>query len=147
MENILFTLNIIFAVILVVLILLQKSEGGALGLGVSQDSFISSRSAGNFLTKRRGIGTCPAWTELKSYFILANILKRVLEVSDFRRLFSRLVISGTASGDKKTAFGACVVLLIGISAANNITVVVAAPMIARINLSNVIIFNSHGNNS
>ena len=32
-------------------ILLQRSEGGALGLGVSQESFISSRSAGNFLTK------------------------------------------------------------------------------------------------
>ena len=32
-------------------ILIQKSEGGALGLGVSQDNFVSSRSSGNFLTK------------------------------------------------------------------------------------------------
>jgi len=38
MENILLTLNIIFAIILIILILLQKSEGGALGIGVSQDS-------------------------------------------------------------------------------------------------------------
>ena len=51
MENILLTLNIIFAIILIVLILLQKSEGGALGIGVSQDSFMFSRSAGNFFTK------------------------------------------------------------------------------------------------
>ena len=51
MENILLTINVVLAVILVLLILFQKSEGGALGLGVSQDSFISSRSAGNFLTK------------------------------------------------------------------------------------------------
>ena len=51
MENILFTLNIIFAIILIILILLQKSEGGALGIGVSQDSFMFSRSAGNFFTK------------------------------------------------------------------------------------------------
>ena len=51
MENILLTLNIIFAIILVILILFQKSEGGALGIGVSQDSFMLSRSAGNFLTK------------------------------------------------------------------------------------------------
>ena len=51
MENILLTLNIIFAIILIILILLQKSEGGALGIGVSQDSFMFSRSAGNFLTK------------------------------------------------------------------------------------------------
>ena len=55
MENILLTLNIIFAVILVILILLQKSEGGALGIGVSQDSFMFSRSAGNFLTKATAI--------------------------------------------------------------------------------------------
>ena len=55
MENILLTLNIIFAVILVVLILLQKSEGGALGIGVSQDSFMFSRTAGNFLTKATAI--------------------------------------------------------------------------------------------
>ena len=32
-------------------VLLQKSEGGALGIGTSQDSFISSRSAGNILTR------------------------------------------------------------------------------------------------
>ena len=51
MENILTIINIIFAVILIIAILLQRSEGGALGLGVSQDNFTSSRSAGNFLTK------------------------------------------------------------------------------------------------
>ena len=55
MENILLTLNIIFAIILIILILLQKSEGGALGIGVSQESFMFSRSAGNFLTKATAI--------------------------------------------------------------------------------------------
>ena len=55
MENILLTLNIIFAIILIILILLQKSEGGALGIGVSQDSFMFSRSAGNFFTKATAI--------------------------------------------------------------------------------------------
>ena len=55
MENILLTLNIIFAIILILLILLQKSEGGALGIGVSQDSFMFSRSAGNFFTKATAI--------------------------------------------------------------------------------------------
>mgnify|MGYP001215350408 CR=1 FL=1 len=51
MENLILVLNIILAVLLVIVILLQRSEGGALGIGASQDSFISSRSAGNFLTK------------------------------------------------------------------------------------------------
>ena len=55
MENILLTINVILAVILVILVLLQKSEGGALGIGVSQDSFMSSRSAGNFFTKATAI--------------------------------------------------------------------------------------------
>ena len=55
MENFILVLNIILAVLLVVIILIQRSEGGALGLGVSQESFVSSRSAGNFLTKATAI--------------------------------------------------------------------------------------------
>ena len=55
MENILLVLNIIFAVILVLLVLMQKSEGGALGIGVSQENFMFSRSAGNFMTKATAI--------------------------------------------------------------------------------------------
>ena len=55
MENILLTLNIIFAIILIILILFQKSEGGALGIGVSQESFMFSRSAGNFFTKATAV--------------------------------------------------------------------------------------------
>ena len=55
MENFLLVLNLILALFLVVLILLQKSEGGALGIGVSQDNFMFSRSAGNFMTKATAV--------------------------------------------------------------------------------------------
>ena len=55
MENILLVINIILALILVSLILLQKSEGGALGIGVSQENFMLSRSAGSFMTKATAI--------------------------------------------------------------------------------------------
>ena len=55
MENIVLTLNIILAILLVIVVLLQRSDGGALGIGASQESFISSRSAGNFLTKTTAI--------------------------------------------------------------------------------------------
>ena len=55
MENILLVINIILALILVSLILLQKSEGGALGIGVSQENFMLSRSAGCFMTKATAI--------------------------------------------------------------------------------------------
>ncbi len=55
MENVLLILNVIIAIVLVLLILLQKSEGGALGIGVSQDNFMFSRSAGNFMTKATAV--------------------------------------------------------------------------------------------
>ena len=55
MENLVLILNIILAILLIGSVLLQKSEGGALGLGASQDSYISSRSAGSFLTKSTAI--------------------------------------------------------------------------------------------
>ena len=55
MENFILVFNIILAVLLVLIILLQKSEGGALGLGVSQESYVSSRSAGSFLVKATAV--------------------------------------------------------------------------------------------
>ena len=55
MENILLVINVILAIILVIIVLLQKSEGGALGIGVSQESFMFSRTAGDFLTKATAI--------------------------------------------------------------------------------------------
>ncbi|MDA7733405.1 preprotein translocase subunit SecG [Candidatus Pelagibacter sp.] len=55
MENILLVVNLVLATILVLLILVQKSEGGALGIGVSQDNFMLSRSAGNFMSKATAI--------------------------------------------------------------------------------------------
>ena len=70
MENFILILNIILAVLLVVIILLQKSEGGALGLGASQDSFISSRSAGNFLTRTTAI--------IATLFIITSILLTII---------------------------------------------------------------------
>ena len=75
MENIILVLNIILAVLLVVIILLQKSEGGALGLGVSQDSFVSSRSAGGFLTKATAI--------IATLFIITSISLTLISKEEF----------------------------------------------------------------
>jgi|TARA_B110000259_G_scaffold181206_1_gene222884 preprotein translocase subunit SecG len=66
MESILLSVNIILAVLLVIVILLQRSEGGALGLGVSQDNFTTSRTAGNFLTKFTSI--------LAVFFIITSVV-------------------------------------------------------------------------
>ena len=75
MENIILVLNIILAILLVVIILLQKSEGGALGLGVSQDSFVSSRSAGSFLTKATAI--------IATLFIITSISLTIISKEEY----------------------------------------------------------------
>ena len=55
MENILLTIDIILAILLIILILIQKSEGGALGLGISQDNFMFSRTAGDFFSRSTAV--------------------------------------------------------------------------------------------
>ena len=74
MENIILIINIILAVILVILVLFQKSEGGALGIGVSQDNFMFSRSAGNFLTKATAI--------IATLFIICSVTLTILSRSE-----------------------------------------------------------------
>ena len=74
MENIILIINIILAVILVILVLLQKSEGGALGIGVSQDNFMFSRSAGNFLTKATAV--------VATLFIICSLTLTILSRSE-----------------------------------------------------------------
>ena len=80
MENLLILVNIILAVILVIVILLQRSEGGALGLGVSQDSFTSSRSVGTFLTKSTAI--------IATLFIITSIVLVAISHDEIREVQS-----------------------------------------------------------
>ena len=83
MENILLVLNIIFAVILVLLVLMQKSEGGALGIGVSQENFMFSRTAGNFMTKATAIvATLFIICSLSLTIIARDQLKPTISVID-----------------------------------------------------------------
>ena len=74
MENILLVINIILALILVSLILLQKSEGGALGIGVSQENFMLSRSAGSFMTKATAI--------VATLFIICSLALTIISRSE-----------------------------------------------------------------
>jgi len=73
-ENIILIINIILAVVLVILVLFQKSEGGALGIGVSQDNFMFSRSAGNFMTKATAI--------VATLFIICSLTLTILSRSE-----------------------------------------------------------------
>ena len=75
MENFILIINIVIAILLIGVILLQRSEGGALGLGISQDNFISSRSAGSFLTKTTAI--------LAALFIITSISLTIMSKEEF----------------------------------------------------------------
>ena len=82
MESILVTTSIILAIILVISILLQRSEGGALGLGVSQDDFTSSRSVGSFLTKFTSV--------IAAFFIITSVVLVAISHDEIRETQSVL---------------------------------------------------------
>ena len=64
----------ILAVISVIIVLLQKSEGGALGIGVSQESFMFSRTAGDFFTKATAI--------IATLFIICSLSLTIISRGD-----------------------------------------------------------------
>ena len=82
MENLLILINIILAIILIISVLLQRSEGGALGLGVSQDNFTSARTVGTFLTKFTSI--------IAALFIICSIAIVAISRDEFRETQSVL---------------------------------------------------------
>ena len=82
MENILLVINIMLAVLLVLFVLFQKSEGGALGIGVSQDNFMFSRSAGNFLSKATAI--------IATLFIICSLALTIISRGDLTPISSVL---------------------------------------------------------
>ena len=82
METILIVANIVLAIVLIIIVLLQRSEGGALGLGLSQDNFASTRSVGNFLTKTTAI--------IATLFIISSISLVVLSRGDLEETQSVL---------------------------------------------------------
>jgi preprotein translocase subunit SecG len=82
MESLLILVNIILAIVLIISILLQRSEGGALGLGVSQDNFTSARTMGTFLTKFTAI--------VATLFIICSIAIVAISRDEFRETQSVL---------------------------------------------------------
>ena len=82
METILIVANIVLAIVLIIIVLFQRSEGGALGLGLSQDNFASTRSVGNFLTKTTAI--------IATLFIISSISLVVLSRGDLEETQSVL---------------------------------------------------------
>ena len=82
MESLLISINIVLAIILVISVLFQKSEGGALGLGVSQDNFTTARTMGSFLTKFTSI--------IAALFIICSVIIVAISRDELRETQSVL---------------------------------------------------------
>ena len=91
MEDIIVGINIVLAIILVIVVLLQRSEGGALGLGVTQDNFTSSRSVGTFLTKLTTI--------IATLFIVCSIILVAINRDEIRKTQSVLELEEDNNSD------------------------------------------------
>ena len=74
MITLILTLHIILAFGIICAVLLQKSEGGGLGIGGSGGGFMTARGTANFITKLTAIlGAC---------FFLTSILLALLSTSN-----------------------------------------------------------------
>jgi len=91
MENILLSINVVLAIVLVILILIQKSEGGALGIGISQENFMFSRSAGDFLTKATGF--------VATLFIICSLSLTIISRQNLEPTISVIDKIEESSGD------------------------------------------------
>ncbi|MET0687672.1 MAG: preprotein translocase subunit SecG [Methyloceanibacter sp.] len=70
MSTVLLLIHLMIAIALVGIILLQRSEGGALGIGGGGGGFMTGRSAGNALTKTTAI--------LATCFFITSLLLSIL---------------------------------------------------------------------
>ena len=89
MTTILLVIHLMIAVAMIVLVLLQRSEGGALGIGGGGDGMMSARGLGNAMTRATAI--------LAGVFFLTSIGLTVLSTVENRSsvLDSQLEQDGT----------------------------------------------------
>ncbi|WP_138380062.1 preprotein translocase subunit SecG [Luteithermobacter gelatinilyticus] len=74
MQEVILVIHLILAIALVVTILLQQSEGGALGIGGGPTGLISSRSAANLLTRTTAV--------LAGAFFITSLVLAILAKED-----------------------------------------------------------------
>lgn len=65
--GILLTIHILVCIALIAVVLLQRSEGGALGMGGGPTGFMSARGAGDLLTRT-------TWILAGTFFVLSLVL-------------------------------------------------------------------------
>lgn len=80
--GILLTVQILICLAMGALILIQRSEGGALGMGGGPSGFMSARGAGNLLTRMTGILAFLFFANCIALTVVGNIQNRAKSVVD-----------------------------------------------------------------
>lgn len=79
---ILLSVQIVIGIALVALILVQRSEGGALGMGGGPSGFMSARGAGNLLTRATSILAILFFANCIGLTVVSNLDRRGTSVVD-----------------------------------------------------------------
>lgn len=90
MKEVLLVIHLILAVALVVTVLLQQSEGGALGMGGGPGGLMTNRGAGNLLSRTTAI--------LAACFFATSLILAILSQSGSR---SRSILDDAAAAKNK----------------------------------------------
>ena len=101
MQNVLLIIHVILAIAMIGVILLQRSEGGGLGMGRSESSLLTTRGTANLLTRSTAI--------LATAFFLTSLALAVLagRTSGGGSIFDRQApVAPPAAGQPAPATGA-----------------------------------------
>ncbi len=93
MQSVLIVIHILIVIALVAVVLLQRSEGGALGSGGSTSSFMTGRGQANALSRATAI--------LATMFFATSLLMSIL--AGWNRAPSSILIKGPAAPAGQTA--------------------------------------------
>ena len=94
MENTVLIIHVVLAFLIIILVLLQKSEGGGLGIGGSQTGgFMTARGTANFMTKLTAfLGGC---------FFLTSIILALLSSQDSKSIATEVKKTIESRSDKE----------------------------------------------
>ena len=82
MTTVLIVIHLMVVLAMIGLVLLQRSEGGALGIGGGSGAFLSGRGAGNVLTRSTGILAAVFFATSVGLALLARIESRPGDILD-----------------------------------------------------------------
>ena len=97
MQTVLIVIHLMVVVALVGVVLLQRSEGGGLGIG-GGSGFMTARGAANALTRATGILAIAFFATSLSLSLLARYGERPIDILDRRRLPAARTAAAMAAG-------------------------------------------------